>query len=368
MKYTSYYPYGGGYGSPPNYWYNDPYLRHQLCPYCRYLLSYYGSVQGPPHYGYLNRTRPYSGWPNIPTPNIPTPNIPTPNIPTPNIPNVPTPNIPTPNIPTPNVSTLPPISLDPPVIPPVSEITLPPLPNIHTPWPGGGGSIQKQIVGVVNHVTGQVVQQVNHVTEEAKSRARQEWENLKSQSQAYVMQQVNNQFEALKQEAVQAGMDWVHTNYGTLEEFANQAIEWGMEIRDAIVRVQEMVRMLKSLLSNFNKHCSTPYSQPISLMSVNIPIINKSYKIAIEICYPFNPNTIAPQILKTCQDTTIQQASQTIMQGVAIGAASGGTGIIPALSESFTRAMSEAPGVFATCLQNQATQAAGRIELRILMG
>lgn len=49
------------------------------------------------------------------------------------------------------------------------------------------------------------------------------------------------------------------------------------------------------------------------------------------------------------------------------GAASGGTGIIPALSESFTRAMSEAPGVFATCLQNQATTEAGRIELRVLM-
>jgi hypothetical protein len=182
------------------------------------------------------------------------------------------------------------------------------------------------------------------------------------------MQEVQNQYEALKQEAMEAGMDWVHSNFGELEGFANQAIEWGMEIREAINRIREMIQMLQSLIRNFNNRCTTPYSTSINVLSVNIPIVIKSYQVLIDICYPFNPATIGQEILKTCQDETIKQASETIMQGVAIGAASGGTGIIPALSESFTRAMSEAPGVFASCIKNQLQQKFDQIELRVIIG
>ncbi|MEC0249408.1 hypothetical protein P4H65_26870 [Paenibacillus chitinolyticus] len=324
--------------SPRNHYiYSDGFYFYPYSTYRNY---------GPYFYSY-NPERSFT----IPTPNIPTsvPTVPTPNIPT-SVPTVPTPNIPTsvPTVPTPNIPNM-------------------PTPNIPTPW-SVGGNVTKQVASVFNKLNGQVVEQANMVTKEAKERARQEWENLKTEVQSQVMQEVQNQFESLKQEAINAGMDYVHTNFGELESFANQAIEWGMEIRDAIERIREMIRMIRSLLENFNKHCNTSYSTPINLISVNIPVINKSYEVRLELCYPFNPATIGQNIMQKCQETTIRQASETIMQGVIVGAASGGTGIIPALSESFSRAISEAPGVFASCIQKEFQQALGKIELFVIMG
>ncbi|MES9763951.1 hypothetical protein, partial [Priestia megaterium] len=323
------YNYYGMYGG-----YNGIYTPYYPNMYYDYRYTPYGYFLNDPYY-FSNKDR----WDSI---NVPTGTI---NVPTGTI-NVPTEIIEVPtgtvNIPTGTIN----IPTGTPNIPPVN----------------------KNVAVAVNKVTGQVIEQVHKVSKEAIESAQQEWENLKSQAQSQAMQQIQYQFNVLRQEAMQSGMTWFHNNFYQLETFANKAIEWGMKIRDAIVEVRNMIIMLQRLLANFNKRCRTPYSTPINIISVNIPIVNRTFQVSIEICYPFNPATLGSSVIQTCQNQVINQASQTITQGVVVGAASGGTGIVPALSQSFTRAMSEAPGVFATCVRRQMQNAYSQIELRVLMG
>ena len=228
------------------------------------------------------------------------------------------------------------------------------------------GRWRKPVASLINKWTGEMVDQAKVVTQEAIDNARQEWENMKSQAQSQIMQQVQNEFEALKREAQAIGMEWVHTNLGELEGFANQAIEWGMEIRDAIIQIKKMIEEIKELLSNFNQHCTTLYKTSINLMALKIPIINKTYQLKIEICYPVDPRLLGEQILKECQDYTIQRASQTVMSAAVAGVATGGPGLIPILTQGFTTAINNAPRDFLNCVMKHNTRF-NEISLRVLI-
>jgi len=205
--------------------------------------------------------------------------------------------------------------------------------------------VKKYIYSWAGETEKLVQSEVRRIGQQASQAAIDKWNSLGKDLQ----DQAAAKWKDLKK---QAG-DWVEDEMGG---FVYRMQELAMEVFDALHQIEEILanlRQLKSLI----KPCSSnvPLTKSLIDYKIQVPLIDKTYRLNMFLCYPPNSEGIIGDIFEKCVKHLQGEAEITlwIKMAEAMGA-SGGTGVLAGLVNGVTDIVARAPKVFMDCVIEKA--------------
>jgi len=222
-----------------------------------------------------------------------------------------------------------------------------------------GSVIFKKYVHHWGGVTERLLQsEVKYVLKEAKEQALRAWNSLADS----VKDDVATKWKELKDKAG----DWADDKMGA---FVYRLQELAMEAFEALKQIEDILNQLKQL-KNLMKSCSSnmPLSKSLMNYKLEIPIINKTYRLNIFLCYPQSVENIIGSMFEDCVKAAQSEAEDIMWISVGRAmAASGGTGILAGVINGCGEITAKLPKFFVDCVLKKAKKTIGDREIEMHM-